>query len=677
MSLHARLNKLETAYAPQIQNYGFALTAGKYDLAVMENSWERWLPLVAPSTYSAGFEWFHTDLWEWYWPLLQLRRAGLPVPPEMPLDCFLPWGRGLAKSSSMEGIALAEGAMLGEAFGVYISSTKDKAQEHLQAIRMLIESSEIARYYPKFANPRVGKFGNQRGWKADAIYTAGGFAVVSVSLEQGIRGLKDGHRRPTFILLDDIDERDDSLEVKREKFEAITQDALPMLAPYGITIKGQNLIYSGSIADDTLQGKADWFHHCHIVGVRDGVKWRPVNTYQDDLQIEKRNGRPTIMAGTPNWSRLDTQASQRLLDKIGERAFWRECQNRIAPDPEELVWKTFQPALSVITWEQFAAVFGTPRIRADFNLAAGYDRGATGPDRHPATFSVAAIAPQRSALANDIFIFYEYVANATEDVGEMARHLIEDLALLCDHPEIKEAASLVRKSFYHGTSEVEAWKLRQRAGSLIKFQVFNGSHEGLSERRTLRTQWGLPVKAGKAGKTEGLEQLHHYAKPEAQPHPFNPQLFGRPNLWLVVHADQYEAATDRWGLQRTRWEAANLKWDKNVTTRDVPMKFGDDITDAIKHYMQTLALTGAPLTLEEQVDAELPEAWRVASAPQQADPWARDGWEMGQSYMRSKIKKQIEQKYQSQSDPWNPVAHSTGEGDFCGASLMGDVKWED
>jgi len=572
----------------------------------IEERWQDWLQAVAPKKYSAAFEWFHEDFWNWYWPLLQLRRQGLLVPDDVPLDCFLPWGRGLAKSSSMEGVALAEGAMIGEAFGVYISSTKDKAQEHLQAIRELIEGSEIAKFYPKLGDPRFGKYSNRRGWRADAIYTDGGFGIVSCSLEQGIRGLKDGARRPTFIILDDIDERDDSPDIKAEKFAAITRDALQMLAPYGLTIFGQNLIYSGSIAEDTLQRKADWLYHCHIVGVKDAARWKPINTFQDDLKIEKINGRPTIVAGTSNWSLLDRRASQRMLEKAGEDSFWRECQNLTAPDPEELVWKTYSAKHSVITWDDFAKIFGSYRIRADFHLYAGYDRGNTGPSKHPAVFSVAAVAPERSRLASDIFIFYEFVANATEDVGDMARHLIEDLAKLCDHPAIQQAAQLLDQSFAPGTPEDVAWDLRYQAGSMIPLEVFNGSHEGLGERRTLRQQWGFPIKAGASAKDAGLEQLHHYAKLEAAPHPFFPELHGKPNLYLVVAPNQYEDAIDRFGLYRHRWEAENLKWDRNITTRDVPVKFGDDATDALKQYFQTFALTGQPKTADEVFEESLP-----------------------------------------------------------------------
>ena len=55
-----------------------------------------------------------------------------------------------------------------------------------------------------------------------------------------------------------------------------------------------------------------------------------------------------------------------------------------------------------------------------------------------------------------------------------------------------------------------------------------------------------------AGKTEGLPQLRFYLKPEKKPHPFKPELIGRPNLFLVVADNQMQVARDRFGLQRHR-----------------------------------------------------------------------------------------------------------------------------
>src|SRR5262245_50461628 len=277
------------------------------DTAAIERDYDKWLPAVAPKVFSHAFEWFHALFFDWYWPLLKMRVSKAPIPEDMPLASVLCLGRGLGKSAMLEGVALAEGAHFGRSFGLYVSSTKKKCEEHLQNVRGLIESSEVARYYPGLAEPMVGKFGNQRGWKADALYTKSGFTLIAASLEQGVRGLRDLELRPTFIELDDLDERDDSRDVKNEKFQTITKDVIPMLAPFGLVLFAQNLIYDGSIMDETLKRKLDWFHLRHEVGV--------INTFQDDLEIEKIDGRPVIIAGTPNWSRIDRPVAQDMLNK--------------------------------------------------------------------------------------------------------------------------------------------------------------------------------------------------------------------------------------------------------------------------------------------------------------------------------------------------------------------------
>jgi hypothetical protein len=600
--------------------------------AAIEKNYDVWFPAIAPKVFSHPFEWFHRLFLDWYWPLLKLRASGATVPADIPLAALLCLGRGLGKSAILEGVSLAEGAHFGEAFGLYISSTKDKCGEHLQNVRALIESSEIARYYPGLSSPRIGKFGNQRGWKADAIYTQGGFTLIAASLEQGVRGLRDLERRPSFILLDDIDERDDSLQVKQEKFETLSKDIVPMLAPYGLVLYAQNLIYSGSVMDDTINRKIDWFHLRHQVG--------PINTFQDDLEIEKIDGRPVITEGTPNWSRIDRPVAQDMLNKSGEESFWVECQNRTQPSPEKRVWKNFSESVHVITWAQFSSVFRSNRIPAHWYLYAGYDAGTTGPERHPAAFSVAAVAAENSPMPSDVFVFYEYVAEAVEVEDDMAKALIEDLAKLCDNPAIRQAAELVARAQQEKMTEADAWKFRRQAGRMIPFKIFNGSHEAASERRTFQ-KWGLSIQPGLAGKTEGLPQLRFYLNPERKPHPFKANVTGRPNIYLVVANDQVEAARDRFGLQRHRWEAANLKNDPNITSRDVPVKFGDDITDCVKHYLQTFALVARPKTLEERIEDEMPERFKQVNLQQTE---YNSGQELGYWIQRAAAKRAAQAK---------------------------------
>jgi hypothetical protein len=67
---------------------------------------------------------------------------------------------------------------------------------------------------------------------------------------------------------------------------------------------------------------------------------------------------------------------------------------------------------------------------------------------------------------------------------------------------------------------------------------------------------------------------------------------------------------------RHRWEAANLKSDPNVNTRNVPVKFGDDATDAAKQYLQTFAMTARPKTMEERIQDELPDRFKQSNLQQ-------------------------------------------------------------
>lgn len=604
----------------------------KSALTLERKSYLDWLKAIAPRIYTDPLAPFQQAAWDWYWELLKFRRRKKQPPDELPLNALAPWGRGLAKSTTLEMMGVAEGAILGRVFVVYISSTADKAEEHLQSMRDLIESSEIEKYYPGMAKPLLGKFGNQRSWRASRLSTDSGFSAVAAGLKEGIRGLRDNDIRPTAIFLDDLDERDDSPAVTQEKFEAVTMDALPMLAPFGLVAYGQNLIHNQSIMTQTISGEREWLLHRRVLG--GGV----VNTFQDDLQIEKRERRYFIMAGTPNWTRIDRTVAQDMLDKFGKDGFMREAQNFVNPTAEEMVWTGFDEKLHVITWEQFAAVFGSSKIPSRWNLYAGYDRGNTGWDRHPAVISVAAVASKDTELAGDIFIFYEYTAEAGELVDDLAKNLILDLAKLTHHPAIYEAAEMVERSYKPEITEALAWDLRRRAGGMIPFSVFNGSHEALAERNTFNLMWGLPVAKGDSDKTNGLAQLHFYLNPEAHQHPFNPSLHQRPNLYLVVAKEQRDTAKDRFGLRRLRFEAATLKWDRNVVSRDVPTKLGDDATDTVKQYLSTFALVSSPLTLEEKLERQIPARLKIENAP--AAP--TQGWVTSRQLAIAEARKSLE-----------------------------------
>jgi hypothetical protein len=573
-----------------------------------EEKYARWLPAVAPKIFSGGLAWFHHGYWSWLWPLMLGRAAGEPLDDAV-LSALMIWGRGLGKSTSLEFTAVAEGALIEQAFGVYISSTQDKTNEHVASIRGAIEASQVAQYYPGLSNPRVGRFGNQRGWRQDAVYTDNGFAIVGAGLDKGIRGLKDISQRPTIFFIDDIDERQDTPLIVEKKWKTLVYDVLPMAElsnPKPIVIFAQNLIHRASVMAKTLRREIP------MLGRRE--EFGPVNTFADDLQIEKVDGRKKIVAGTPNWSRISVAEAQVLLDNIGEDVFRSECQNQMIVSAEERVLSQYDETIHVITWSMFAAKFGSSKIPAHWRIYLGHDWGTTGPTAHPAVLSAVAVAAEDSPLPGDAFLFWARTAEAAETEHQIARRLIEELPRYVWHPGAKQAAALLAESDDDKVTKTEErmWKLRAMAGRALPITVARISHEenkGAAE--TYRQKWGIPFVICDPAKSAGQSQIQHYLEPEvSQAHPFKPGVMGRPNYYFVVADDQLLECIDDRGLKRHREEALTLRWDPNVAGRDVPVKRGDDAYDSQRMIFQGFPLRAQKRAFDEQVQEQLPEAWR-------------------------------------------------------------------
>lgn len=569
----------------------------------IEADWRKWHQAIAPKVFTAKPAWFHEEYWDYVWPI-QLRRANHEVITDVPLSVLIIWGRGLGKSTSVEFTAVSEGALIEQAFGVYVSSTQDKANEHIAAVRDALEASEVARYYPGLSNPRVGKFGNQRGWRQEAVYTDNGFAIVGVGLDKGVRGLKDINQRPTLFIVDDVDERDDSPLIVEKKWKTLASDILPMAAPMAFVLFAQNLIHLTSVMTKTMKREIPLLSHRRQFG--------PVNAFKDDLDIQKQEHRKVIVAGTPNWDRLDVIAAQKFLDDIGEDIFRSEYQNEMLATKAERVLSEYDEVYHVITWSMFEAVFGTRKIATHWEIHYGHDWGTTGPNAHPAVLTLTAVAAQDSPLPGAAFVFYGHTAEAGSTEHQIARRLIETLPDLIWHPGAAEAKVRLKKSDEAPTEEL-MWQLRREAGRLLPVTTARMSHETTkSEMVTYQVKWGIPFAACDPGKLVGLSQIRHYLEPDmGRSHPFKPGVMGCPSMFFVVVDEQLYEAKDDFGLKRHRTEALTLKWDPNVAGRDVPIKRGDDAFDSLKMIFQGFKLHPTPLTHAQKVQEEIPEQYRL------------------------------------------------------------------
>lgn len=599
----------------------------------IEKGHELWLRSIAPRVFRGEFAWFHGSYWSWLWSRQMARRAGA-LGEEETRSALVVWGRGLGKSTSLEFTAVSEGALIEEAFGVYISSTQDKANEHIAAIRDAIEASQVAKYYPGLSNPRLGKFGNQRGWRQDAIYTDNGFALVAAGLDKGIRGLKDIAQRPTMFFFDDLDERDDTPLLVEKKYKTLLYDVLPMRAPAAITVFAQNLIHRESVMAKTLRREIPLLSHREEFG--------PVNTFKDDLVIEKRDNRKVIVSGTPNWLRVGIPEAQKLLDDIGEDAFLTECQNKMIVSRQERVLSEFDEKFHVITWGMFAKVFGTPKIPSHWEIHDGHDWGTTGPQAHPAIFTSAAVASEDSPLPGDVFIYYGRCFDAGTTEHQIARQVIMERRRYLWHPSAEESAKLLVMSD-QAENEYLMWELRKRAGQVTSDFITSArmSHEQAENVMvTYNEKWGFPFQICNPGKTVGLSQIQHYLEPDkGRRHPFKPEVMGKPSVYFVVDDEQLLEAKDDRGLKRHRTEALTLRWDPNIAGRDVPMKRGDDAVDTLKMIFQGFPLNATQMDFYQRREAALPENLRLESAKEGE---RSEGWEMSRARAISQVEKEIE-----------------------------------
>ena len=183
--------------------------SGAVDASAIERDWRTWLRAVGPNTFTSSFASFHSEFWTWFWRLIAKRRAGQRISDEEQVFLAI-WARGMGKSANVEWAAIAEGALIGNGYVLYVSGTQNLADGHVQSIRERLESDEITSYYPHLGQPKVGKHGNQYGWRQDFLITSGGWAIRPIGLDVRVRGGRVGDLRPTLIIFDDVDDHSDS-----------------------------------------------------------------------------------------------------------------------------------------------------------------------------------------------------------------------------------------------------------------------------------------------------------------------------------------------------------------------------------------------------------------------------------------------------------------------------------
>lgn len=290
----------------------------------IEKTWQGWVRQMFPGHVTRDFAPYHRIIWRWVWGIR---------PDERPQNLVGILPRGWAKSTTaqMAAVALGVPRFVGRParkYCVYLSETQDKADRHVESIAGLLESEEIARYYPELGRRKVGKYGSPKGWRRSRLWTRSGFVVDALGMEtSSVRGLKVVETRPDLLILDDLDGLHDTPAATKKKIEILTQSILPIGDAERFAVMAlQNLILPDGIFARLADGRADFLSDRKVVGpfpAVDGLRIEPQE--REDGTI-----RHMITAGRPTWPAMGLDVCQDLVDLTGPRAFLREQQHEVS-----------------------------------------------------------------------------------------------------------------------------------------------------------------------------------------------------------------------------------------------------------------------------------------------------------------------------------------------------------
>src|ERR1043165_3945842 len=111
----------------------------EYAAELEAQGWEAWLQELFPQYVNRGFAPHHRKFWEWAWEINEQ---------DQPDPHLLIWPRGHGKSTSVELLPVMCGARRTRSYVLYFCGTQDQADGHVSTVGSMLESPQIAHYYP-------------------------------------------------------------------------------------------------------------------------------------------------------------------------------------------------------------------------------------------------------------------------------------------------------------------------------------------------------------------------------------------------------------------------------------------------------------------------------------------------------------------------------------------------
>lgn len=311
----------------------------------------------------------------------------------------------------------------------------------------------------------------------------------------------------------------------------------------------------------------------------------------DEGEITHRYFVPSMLEDNPHLDQVAYRESLNELDPVTRAQLLRGDWTIKARGDILDMW---DENVHVITWSEFAGVFGFDSIPPTWLLSVYQDWGTT--VDHPCVTTWFATAAQNSPMVNgvpmagSVFVYRGFVTMQAT-VREVAREIIHRMP--------------------GERSRVQRWQM---------------SHEAASERLAYQREHQLPFQAWPTGKTRGIAQLRNALElvETDKPHPFRPERAGHPKLYFVVDdKEMINPKTDA-GLVRHRAECPAYRWatlkSGEPTASLLPHALFNDAIDTLRAAAADYWPLVKGLNKQEQLEAKLRPELQLTALAEETNP---------------------------------------------------------
>jgi hypothetical protein len=341
-------------------------------------------------------------------------------------------------------------------YAVYISETQDQADKHVATIAAMLESCGVDR--------AVNKYGMSKGWRRNRLRTAN-YTIDALGLDTATRGIKVEADRPDLMVLDDIDDLQDSPAATTKKIDTLTATVLPVGSPDCAVLAIQNLVLPNGVFARLADGRADFLADRIVSGPYKAL---------EDFAIKSENGE-LVIEGTPTWAGQGLVECLGFVKTWGSRAFVRECQQDVVIAQGGLWIQTDIDALRVTTIPQLT------------RIAVAIDPSATGnATSDEAGIVVGGIGPCRCKGFTEIHGF-----------------LLEDLSQIAS-PEVWASIAVGAYNKYRGDRMVAE---SNNGGEMVKVTI--GTVKGAPPVKLIHASRGKITRAEPVAALSEQKKIHH------------------------------------------------------------------------------------------------------------------------------------------------------------------------